>query len=75
MSRGILAALRETGYYNGRIDRGWSSSAEQALRRFGDYNCFFPRGTVESEGQLLIDAALAAYIVEGHRRGVIRTSR
>jgi uncharacterized Ntn-hydrolase superfamily protein len=72
MAQDILSVLRELGYYNGRIDRGWTSSAEQALRRFGSYNCFFPRGTVEAAGQRLIDGVLAAYIVDGHRRGVLR---
>jgi uncharacterized Ntn-hydrolase superfamily protein len=72
MSRDILAVLRDTGYYNGRIDRGWSGPAEQALHHFGWYNCFFPRGTVDSDGQLLIDGVLAAYIVEGYQRGVLR---
>ena len=74
MARDILTVLRETGYYNGRVDRGWSSSAENALRHFGWNNCFFPRGTVESDGQRLIDGVLAAYIVDGQRRGVLRSS-
>lgn len=72
MQRDILSVLADLRYYNGNINRGWSSAAEQALRHFGWYNCFFPRGTVESSGQLQIDGVLAAYIIEGHRRGVLR---
>ncbi len=72
MELGILGVLSELGYYHGSIDQGWSNAAEKALGRFGEDNSFFPRGTVDSDGELLIDAAWAAYIVEGHSRGVLR---
>jgi uncharacterized Ntn-hydrolase superfamily protein len=73
MEQDILTALKDLGYYNGPINRGWSNAAEHALHSFGWwYNMFYLRGTVEADGQRLIDAPLAAYIVEGNRRGVLR---
>jgi len=72
MGRDILSVLRDLGYYHGSIDRAWNGAAEQALLNFGDSNSFFECGTVVSGGQRLIDAALAAYIVEGNRRSVLR---
>lgn len=73
MSRDILSVLRALGYYSGNVSREWNGGTESALREFCHRNTFFRDGAVEVNGQRLIDASLAAFIIEGFERGVLRS--